>query len=132
MRMSTTRTMRHLLVVHARGQFEQRVFAALRVVEALERRRGGAEHDHRAFHLAAHHGDVARVIARRFLLLVGMLVLFIHDDEAERIDGREDGRARADDDARAALADLVPFVVAFAGGEMAVQHGDQGLQWAGS
>ena len=78
--------------------------------------------------LAAHHGHVAGVVARRLLLLVGMLVLLVHDDQAQRLDRREDGRAGADDDAGAALADLVPFVVALAGGQMAVQHGHQGLE----
>ena len=33
--------------------------------------------------LRAQHRDVAPVVARRFLLLVGILVLFIDDDEAE-------------------------------------------------
>ena len=122
----------HLLVVHALGQFEQRVFALAAVVIAFQRRRGRAEHDHGAFHLAAHDGHVARVVARRLLLLVGVLVLLVHDDEAERFDRRKDGRARADDNARAALADLVPFVVALAGGQMAVQHRHQRLQRAGA
>ena len=118
----------HLLVVGAELEFEQRVFAALDVVEALHRRRRGAEHDHGVVHLPAHDGDIARVVARGFLLFVGMLVLFIHDDEAERLDGREDGRARADDDARAALPNLVPLVVALAGAEVRVQHGDLRLK----
>ena len=111
--------MRHFLVVHAFGQFEQRVFALFAVVITFERRRGRAEHDHGVFHLAAHDGHVAGVVARRFLLLVSVLVLLVHDDEPERFDRRENRRARADDDAGTALADLVPFVVPFAGGEMA-------------
>ena len=61
-----------------------------------------------------------------------MLVLLVHDDQAERLDGRKDGRAGADDDAGAALADLVPFIVALAGGQMAVQHRDERLQRAGA
>ena len=72
---------------------------------------------------AAHDGHVARVVARRLLLLVGVLVFLIHDDQPERFDRREDRRARADHDARAALADPVPLVVALAVGQMAVQHG---------
>ena len=72
------------------------------------------------------------MVAGRLLLLVGMLVLLVHDDEAERFDRRKDGRARADDDPRAALANLVPFVVALAGGQMAVQHRHQRLQRAGA
>src|SRR5438876_7562029 len=72
------------------------------------------------------------MIARSFLLLVGMLVFLVHNDEAERIDRREDRRARADDDAGTALADLVPLVMPLAGGKMAVQDGDQRLQLPGT
>ena len=120
----------HLLVVHAQLHFQQRVFAATGVVEALHRRRGRTEHDDSAFHLAAHDRDIARVVTRRFLLLVGMLVLLVHDDEPQRIDRRKDRRARADDNSRAALTNLVPFIVTLARREMAVQHGDQRLKLA--
>ncbi len=82
--------------------------------------------------MATHNRHIAGVITRSFLLLVRMLVLFIHDDQAERGDGRENGGAGADDNAGAALADLVPFVVAFAVGQMAVQHGHLSLQFAGA
>jgi len=47
-----------------------------------------------------------------------VLVFLVHDDEAERFDGRENRRARANDDAGAALPDFVPFIVAFAGGKV--------------
>ena len=105
-------------------RLEQVVFAGARIFEGLEARRGAAEEAGAAFELGAHHGEVARVVARGFLLLVGRFVLLIHDDEAEVLQRREDGAARADDDVGAAFADLVPFVVPFAVGEMAVQHGD--------
>ena len=123
---------RHFLVVHALRQFEQRVFALFAVVIAFERRRGRAEHDDGVFHLAAHDGHVARVVARRLLLLVSVLVLLVHDDEAERFDRRENRRARADDDAGAALADFVPFIVAFAGGKVRMQNRDERLEFAGA
>src|SRR5262245_51794970 len=61
-----------------------------------------------------------------------MLVFLIDNDQAQWIDWRENGRACADDDAGAALANLVPFIVAFAGGKMAVQNSDQRLQRAGT
>jgi hypothetical protein len=51
-------------------------------------------------------------------------VLFIDDDETEVRTGSEDGAAGADDDARPAITDLVPFIVAFTLAEMGVQHGD--------
>ena len=103
-----------IVVVGARGQFEQGVFAALDVVKTFHRRRRRAEHDDGVLHLPAHDRDVARVVARGFFLFVGMLVLLVHDDEAERVHRCEERRARADDDARAALANLVPFVVPLA------------------
>ena len=85
---------RHLAFLDTLEQFDQPVLALLRVVVRLERRRGRAKHDRHAFKMTAHNGDVARVIMRRFLLLVGMLVLLVHDDNAEILEGRENGRAR--------------------------------------
>jgi len=67
------------------------------------------------------------VVARGFLLFVGMFVFFVDDDEAERVDGGEDGGASADDDTGPALSDFVPFVVAFSGGEVGVEDRDEGL-----
>ena len=74
------------------------------------------------------------MVARGFLLLVGVLVLLVHDDQAEVGQRRENGAARADDDAGLAAVDLVPFVVAFAVGKVAVQDGDflLGLARSGS
>ena len=61
-----------------------------------------------------------------------MLVLLVHDDQSQRVHRGEDGRAGADGDAGAALADFVPLIVALAGGQMAVQHRHQGLERAGA
>ena len=74
---------------------------------------------------AAHDRDIARVIARRFFLFVGSFVFFIDDDQAEILQRRENGAARADDDPRAAGMNLVPFIVPFAFGQMAVQNRDR-------
>ena len=57
-------------------------------------------------------------------------MLLIHNDQAERLDGGEDGRTRTDHDAGAALADLVPLIVPLAGAEVRVEHGDLRLQRA--
>ena len=65
-------------------QRELRVTAGRGVGEALERRRRGAEHDRHARALRAHDREVARRIAESVLLLVGGIVLLVHDDEAER------------------------------------------------
>ena len=59
-------------------------------------------------------------------------MFLVHDDEAKRFDRRENRRARADDNARAALSNLVPLVVAFAGGQMRMQNRDERLQFAGA
>ncbi len=61
-----------------------------------------------------------------------MFVLLIDDDQAEWFDRREHGGARTHHDARASLSDLVPFVMPFAGGEMAVEDGHERLEWTGT
>ena len=53
-------------------------------------------------------------------------MLFIHDDEAETLQRREDRRAGADGDLRFAARQAAPFVEAFAAGQAAVQHGEAG------
>ena len=123
---------RHFLVVHALRQFEQRIFAVFAIVIAFQRRCGRTEHDDGIFHPAAHNGHVAGMVARRFLLLVGVLVFLVHDDEAERLDRRKNRRTGANDDAGTALADFVPFVMAFAGGQMRMQDRHERLQSAGT
>ena len=67
------------------------------------------------------------MIPGRFLLFIGRLVFLIDHDEAEIFQGREDRAARADHDARPTGMDLVPFIMPFALGQMAVQHGDRVL-----
>ncbi len=61
-----------------------------------------------------------------------MLVFLIDDDQAQGFDRGKDGGTRADGDAGAALANLVPLIVPFAGGKMAVQHRHQGSQRPGT
>ena len=71
----------------------------------------------------AQHRDIAAVIARHVFLLVGVFMLLIHEDQPEIRQRREHGGARADHDARHALADAVPLVETLALGEIRVQHG---------
>ncbi len=52
-------------------------------------------------------------------------MLFVDDDDAQVPDGREDGRARADDDARLAALETPPLVEALARGERRVEDGDR-------
>ena len=124
-RRSTIANERHLIVVHALGQRREPILAESRVVIALERGRRGAEHHHAFLHLPSHDRDIARVITRRFFLLVGRFVFFIDDDQPEVFQRGEDRAPCADDDVRAAGLNLVPFVVALAFGQTAVQDRDQ-------
>ena len=123
---------RHLLVVRPLRHLQEPVLADGAVVVTLHRGRRRPQHHRRPLDLAAHNGHVPRVIARRLFLLVGVLVLFVHDDQPQRIDRRENGRAGADDDAGASLADFMPFIVALAGRQMAVQHRHHRAQRAGT
>src|SRR5437763_915176 len=90
---------------------------------ALHRRRRGPEHDERIRALSADDRDVAAVVAGTLVLLVRRVVLLVYDDEADGLERREHGRARANDDVDAAAADAVPLVVALAVGESAVLDG---------
>jgi hypothetical protein len=64
------------------------------------------------------------VVARRFFLLVGRVVLLVDDNECEIGDGSEDRRARAYDHARLSTLDAVPLLGAFAVGERGVEDGN--------
>ena len=62
------------------------------------------------------------MIPWRFLLFVGRFVFFIDNDESEILQRREYCAARADHDPGAAGMNLVPFIVAFALGQVTVQN----------
>ena len=62
------------------------------------------------------------MIARHGLLFVAGVVFFVDDDEAELLDGGEDGGAGADDDARLTFANTVPLFAAFFRGEAGVER----------
>src|SRR5207237_1748272 len=83
-----------------------------------------AEDDERTGAPAADDRDVAPVVARNLLLLVRRVVLLVDDDEADALERRKDGRARADDDVDVAAADALPLIVALAVAEAAVLNGD--------
>ncbi len=108
------RHVRERPVEHAPLDREQFIAARGGVLVTLERRRGRAQDDERAFTLGPHDGHVAPVIARALLLLVGSVVLFVHDDQADRTQRREYCRPGADDDVHVAAADAVPLIVPLA------------------
>ena len=107
----------------AQRKAQQCVLAALGVVVRLEGRCRGAEDDGGSFETGAHDRHVATVVARAVFLLVGSLVLFVDDDEAERRQGREHRRAGAHDHLRLGVADAPPLVVPFPRRQLAVLYG---------
>ena len=91
---------------------------------ALGARRGAAVDGDGALDRGALRRDRARVVARIGLLLEGRVVLLVHDDETEPIDGREDGGSRAYDDARRTGRDSLALVTTLRIGQGGVQDRD--------
>ena len=61
------------------------------------------------------------IARRRVLLLVGVLVLFVDDDEAQAAEGEKDGRADAEDDVVGLVGELLlPYFYALGIGETGV------------
>src|ERR1043166_7829425 len=89
----------------------------------LHGRGSRAEKRERVFHFGADDGDVAAVVARRLFLLVAGFLLFVHDDETEIFDGRENRRTCSDNDAGFTVADAPPFACTFDVAESGVQDG---------
>ena len=110
----------HLAVIHSLSQGRELVLFCKRVVVTLERRRGAAEQHHGLFNPGSDDGDVARVIARCFFLLVRSFVLLIHHDQPELFQRREDGATCADYDSGTAGMDFMPFIVPLALGQVTV------------
>ena len=113
---------RHLLRIDALRQRGEFIFPGNRVVITLERRRRRPQNNNALLDLGPHDRDVARVIARRFLLFVSGFVFFIDNDQSKIFQRRENGTAGADDNAGVAGMDFVPFIVAFAFREMTMQN----------
>ena len=89
--------MGHGHIAEARQQFHVAILAALGVVEALQGGCGGAQKGLRIMEPGQHDGHVPCVVAgRRVVLLVTGVVLFIHHDETEVLEGQEQGGACTD------------------------------------
>ena len=71
--------------------------------------------DGQTFDLPPLDRDIPRVIAWRLFLLVGVLMFFINDNEAERLNRSEYRRTSSNHDSSSTLAYFVPFVVALTG-----------------
>ena len=100
--------MRHVLTAEARRQRHALVAALARIDLGLDRWRGRRQHDRDLCDMRAHHRHVAGMIVRAVVLLVGLVVLFIDDDQAEIGIGQKQRRARADHDRRLAGRDRRP------------------------
>ena len=86
--------------------------AAHRVGVRLHGGRGRTQHRQGARPLRPHQCHVTTVVTGTLVLLVRRVVFLVDHDESETREGREDGRAGADDDIHLTLADAVPLVVA--------------------
>ena len=97
----------------------------------LERFKGWCrrpQHDGATFDVATNDCQVASVVARGVFLLIGVFMFLIHYDETGVGQGSENGGTGTHDYLRLALTDAVPFVEAFALGEMGVENGDLVLE----
>src|SRR5258707_15889901 len=106
------------------GEREQLVLPRRRIRPALQTWRRTAEHHHRARSPRPYDGNLARMISRRFALLVARLVLLVHDDRAEISQRSKDGGACADRDALFSAREGEPGVATLTRRQVAVQHGD--------
>ena len=110
--------------VEAVFQGKQMIHALFGAVTALHIRRCAAEDQKRIGRCTAVFGGVAGMVARGIFGFVGILLLLIHDDEAEISARGEDGASRADHNARSSGLDALPLIVALANGERAVEYRD--------
>ena len=115
---------RQLAVVDPLEHTVHRVFPPLHVVERLERWRGRTDNAESLVAAGPVNRDIAAVVARIVLLLVGRLMLLIHDHQLEVLHRCEHRRAGADYDAGLPAGQGSPGIVAFAVAQMAVpDHG---------
>ena len=111
-------------VLNPLRQREREILAAPGIVERLKGWRGAAQDDHGAALLRPYDGHIARMIPRRFFLLIRGVVLLINDDQTEIVQRRKDRRAGANRNARLTTGQAPPLVEPFAGREPAVEHGN--------
>ena len=109
--------MRHVLAAEPRRQHDALIAALARIDLGLDRRRRRRQHDRDLGDMRAHHRHVAGVIMRAFVLLVGLVVLLIDDDQPETGIGQKQRRARAHHDGRFARRDRGPIALPGARGQ---------------
>src|SRR5262245_12031420 len=99
------------------------ILAGFCVVERFHRRRRGTQHSRSSGKLCTHYGRIAGVIARDFLLLIAVLMLFVDDDETDAFQGRKNRGASADNDRGFAGVDTHPFVEPLTFGQRTMKDG---------
>ena len=107
-----------------RGQRQGPQALPLDVVARFQARRRRHQQGHRAGALRPHQGQVAGVVARRQVLLVGGVLLLVDHHQAEVRHRREECRARSEHHPRLAAADALPLLVAFLAGEVRMEDGE--------
>ena len=113
----------HLGLAEARGDDELLIAPDLRHVPRFQRGCGRCQNDRQAFHQAAHHRHISRMIAHAILLLETGLMRFIHDDAAQIGIGQEERGPRTDYDLRAAIGHAAPGPAALGGAHGTVPQG---------
>ena len=121
---STIRTVGKTAPPARSGKIERPVAAFAGVVERFERWRRRPEDDGDSRPLGPHHGRVPGVIPNAFVLPVGRIVLFVHDDQLQPIHGREDGRPHAHGYAGLAGSQPLPLVPALRVREAGMEDGN--------
>jgi len=111
---------------HTPGQLKPLGEASLDQGGCFHRRGRRAQEDRDLEVACGHQREVASVVARCFLLLVGGVVLLVDDDQPEVLERCEEGGTGADNDPRLSGPDPLPFAPPFAVRERRVQ--DSGLR----
>ena len=106
--------MRQMLAAETLRQRQAAITAAPRIDLGFDRRRRRRQDDRKLLDARAHHRHVARVIVNAVFLLVGLVVLFIDDDQAEIGKGQKQGRTRADNGLHFVICNGAPRARAFA------------------
>ena len=112
---------RHVVV--AFRQLHQRIPARLRGIVAFRGGRGRGQQQQRAVSRGTALRHIVGGIARRALGVIGMLLLFVDDNDSDVRQGRKHSAARAHHDVCAAVLDLLPLQKALGIGERRVLHG---------
>ena len=120
---------RELLAVRPFRQFYQGIFSSQGVMDAFQGGSGRAKKHGAIFQMGAQHGQIPPVVAGGAFLFVRGVVFFIHNHQAQILEGGEDGGTGTDDDAGFSGTDGMPFVKALPVREEAVQHCHGGRQF---